>query len=1152
MRFPTFAEFHQALYGDKPFPWQQALADRVVTEGWPDTIDIPTGLGKTRTIVIAVWHLASQIAQGSKRTAPLRILHVVDRTTIVDQTHRDLQILHDALHQARDGSIATVAKVLHDAFDTPLVISKIHGGAADDGDWIAVDKPTVVTMTAHQAVSRALFRGFGVSPGMAPVHAALLGMDSLILLDEPHLSVAALSTLRAVKEHQRFREVGVPTGKTVQIGATVPPIEGGAVHRITDADRADPVAAKRLAAPKALALYRCGGQDKATIDTIIRVARTVLDGTEGAVAVVVNTVDGARQVYEALTSGRRPVVQCEESLLVTSRVRKYERRSLDGRLTEGVLPRLLVATQTVEAGIDFSVPELVTEICDWQALIQRLGRLNRRGEFDTATAHVVVPGQPRPGTKAVYGEQPAAALSTLLTSLGDGADMSPRALAEIASEQATAVQQATRPSLPVPTLSRELLPTIAHSRPVPAADIEVQRFITGIPDTERVTDVTVVWRHTLDPDLARWMRPVPEETVTVPLAAVNTLIASRVPGGKPSDPVMADDGESAPESAASTWSTDRSQPPQALVSDGKAWVGAYSHRDIAPGATVILPSNIGGHDQTGFNPASTTPVSDLSTLLVWQSGRWWHADRVSLPTLGIDLHGIDLDQLAGLGDRDPDELDELLPQLLPERILGPVQYGQLTNTGVWLRAPVEERDEYLVPLAEHSAHVAAETDTAARRVGLDPDTAALLVKAGFHHDDGKLEAPFQAALGAGPGVPPLAKLAPGATFRSHLIPPGWRHESASLARNNSEAHPLVRHVIAAHHGWARPLLPAAEGPDQAFPTADTFAQLNQQYGVWGLAWLETVMRLADHRASRHPENGHRPPDHVHTPATPRTETVDQRTPIELTGIPVDSALAWWATAGALAAATDLDPHAAVTYSPSPAGQIATLHTTASPNDIATQVIAIIGELGDYRHRLAVKYEKTQAEWVRTTIAGLDATGSARQILASLLDDTAAADKSGKIPLRTIWMHNNSSFLHAVAAAGHTPDQIADVLTRHAPQQYDSGKHFGMTPQTGATTIISGGAEKNIRSPLQSLLLAATARLPSIGGARPTGQTRTGRMHLPLPQRPTSWIELLALLQTLPCTHAKPWRHVGVEHLPYQLTALDHAHSDAWEPAEETQ
>ena len=195
MGFPDFTTFYRGLHQRDPFPWQQALAERVAACGWPGTIEVPTGLGKTTAIVVAVWELARQVHAGQPRSAPLRIVHIVDRTTLVDQTHRDLARLHTALHEAAaddgdDDPVGVVARALAEEFGTPLVIGHAHGSDRDDG-WISSARtPVVVTMTAHQAVSRMLFRGFGISPGMRPVHAALLGVDALLLLDEPHLSTA--------------------------------------------------------------------------------------------------------------------------------------------------------------------------------------------------------------------------------------------------------------------------------------------------------------------------------------------------------------------------------------------------------------------------------------------------------------------------------------------------------------------------------------------------------------------------------------------------------------------------------------------------------------------------------------------------------------------------------------------------------------------------------------------------------------------------------------------------------------------------------------------------------------------------------------------------------------------------------------------------
>ena len=58
---PTFAEFYRAINGREPFPWQARLAGLVAEEErWKSEIGVPTGLGKTACLDIAVWWLASQ------------------------------------------------------------------------------------------------------------------------------------------------------------------------------------------------------------------------------------------------------------------------------------------------------------------------------------------------------------------------------------------------------------------------------------------------------------------------------------------------------------------------------------------------------------------------------------------------------------------------------------------------------------------------------------------------------------------------------------------------------------------------------------------------------------------------------------------------------------------------------------------------------------------------------------------------------------------------------------------------------------------------------------------------------------------------------------------------------------------------------------
>lgn len=190
-----------------------------------------------------------------------------------------------------------------------------------------------------------------------------------------------------------------------------------------------------------------------------------------------------------------------------------------------------------------------------------------------------------------------------------------------------------------------------------------------------------------------------------------------------------------------------------------------------------------------------------------------------------------------------------------------------------------------IPLEYHLKGVAKRATRFAERLGLPRELREDIYLAARLHDIGKVDPRFQSLMVGGDPVElamreePLAKSVPGAKrVRTNTRVP--RHEIMSVAILDSAPdvlagvhdQDLVLHLISTHHGWGRPLLPieADEDPQElAYPfqgrilssatdqsegslaldMADRFWRLIERYGYHGLAWLESILRLADHRQS---------------------------------------------------------------------------------------------------------------------------------------------------------------------------------------------------------------------------------------------------------------------------------------------------------------
>src|SRR5690242_43829 len=102
-----FPAFVRAVHRYEPFPWQRDLVEQVLAGGrWPDLVDVPTGLGKTTMIDIAVFVAAATAGQpGPARLGRRRCFFVVDRRLVVDEAYEhacELARALDAVDQSAE------------------------------------------------------------------------------------------------------------------------------------------------------------------------------------------------------------------------------------------------------------------------------------------------------------------------------------------------------------------------------------------------------------------------------------------------------------------------------------------------------------------------------------------------------------------------------------------------------------------------------------------------------------------------------------------------------------------------------------------------------------------------------------------------------------------------------------------------------------------------------------------------------------------------------------------------------------------------------------------------------------------------------------------------------------------------------------------
>lgn len=301
-----FPEFFEAAHGFAPFPWQARLATRVAEAGpdaraWPDVLALPTASGKTSCLDIAVFALACQaVRSAGERTAPRRIFFVVDRRIIVDEAYEHARRLADHLRDRREGILREVGDALRAVAggETPLACSQLRGGVYRDEAWAqSPTQPLIVASTVDQVGSRLCFRGYGLSPRSAPIHAGLVANDALIVLDEAHCANPFRQTLQAIRSYRQWAEHPSTVPFDVVVMTATPRADGEAeVFGPDEADHTHPVLRRRLLAKKPTQLFAVlGTTDAVFAHALAEQAKQLVSVDRRAIAVMVNRVRSPRR-----------------------------------------------------------------------------------------------------------------------------------------------------------------------------------------------------------------------------------------------------------------------------------------------------------------------------------------------------------------------------------------------------------------------------------------------------------------------------------------------------------------------------------------------------------------------------------------------------------------------------------------------------------------------------------------------------------------------------------------------------------------------------------------------------------------------------------------------------------------------------------------
>ena len=905
MKPPDFADFFRALWERDPFPWQSRLAAAAGAGEWPRVIALPTAAGKTAIIDIWLHRLLCDLAtDATRRETPLRLFYVVDRRIIADAAFARAETIRKKLQAASgDSALAVARKILEARFDdgdddkkknddSPLQTVLLRGGVWREPQWCKNPGAAAVCCgTVDQIGSRLLFRGYGVSDRATPIHAALVGADSLIALDEAHISGAFAETLTSLRDLRRPPLNGERKLPFHFLQMTATPGETDAPFGLEEKDRENRVLKNRFAAKKPARIVVVKSP-QAVVSNLRDEAIGFAKRLGGAIAVVANTVRTARAIFESLP-------KASEKILLTGRMRALDRDAIlekhsarfraENRAV-GDAPLFVVATQCIEVGADFDFDAMATELAPLDCLRQRFGRLNRLGARAESPAAIVwAESDLKTAEKRLpfYGAATRETADYLQTQAVDGVvDFGVFAQQEQKAPSRECFAPTPHPAPLLPAYLKMWFST----NPRPSADPTPSLFLRGEPSP---AEAQIVWRADapLDLDASEetvevWRTnliespPAAGETLSLPLwAARRWLAGGGFDGAGLSDIEGGENDETAKAKTEAMrvirWRGDDTD----IVAGDK----------INDGDVVVVAAAFGGCDEWGFNPQAKEPVKDLTEAAALAANRRkvsarfcraldgdnWEQIAEWAQAVGNRPRGEDAARLAAIVGKKRAAAAEILRAARDLRLLSLSGNDDYENgfcvSGTMPRAGGRTQAA-LVSLEEHSQAVKALARRFAAALPMPDEWKRAVELAAEWHDAGKAAPSFQAILECDQaGVWAKSKYPPrGDRFRD-------RHEfiSVRLAEKSDEFRAtagddfdLALWLVGVHHGHGRVLPRPPRGAaarerkesviwrstqidlphrlaEVGAGWASRAAGLLRGIDPWELALLESIVRLAD-------------------------------------------------------------------------------------------------------------------------------------------------------------------------------------------------------------------------------------------------------------------------------------------------------------------